>query len=150
MLGGLEEEAESAEVVTSAGEEFRKAVSDALHEQVTLRVGKDGDQERHSVVDWAFKFAAAGPWAQIRSYLVWCRKPAADSPAVSLAVRAELFSQLRQARLAGLGHRKFASLCVLYGIGAPQRAGGRRVVELTPEFIADVRPGQVLKDGLTG
>src|SRR5205823_883166 len=104
LLNGLPEEAEAAEVVTSAEEEFRRGVAVGLHEQVTL--GRDGqDPERRSLIDWAELFAKPGPWRQVRSYTLWCRREAEGAPA-AVAVRVELFGRVRLGGLADMGHRK--------------------------------------------
>jgi hypothetical protein len=154
MLRGLDEEDACSEVIAPAKEEFRQAVTKGLHEQVTL--GREGqDPQRHSLVDWAVKFAKVGDWKQVRSYLVWCRREKeGDLPQV--AVRVELFSQVRRAGLADMSHRTFAALCVLYSVGTkerpdgrPERAGGQRVVVLTPEYLAEAREGAA-EDVLTG
>lgn len=147
MLTALPEEAESAEVVATAEEEFRRAVTAGLHEQVTL--GREGhDPERYSLIDWAFRFARVGDWRQVRSYLIWCKREKEDGP-VCVAVRVELFGQVRSAGLAGMSHRTFVALCHNYGIGEGDRAGGHRVVVLAPEFLAVVRQG-ACGDALTG
>ena len=136
MLNGLPDEPELAEVVPSAEEDFRRNVAAALHDQVTL--GREGEEpERRSLIDWAYQFAKPGPWKQIRSYLLWCRKEA--NGLVSVAVRSEMFGQVRARDLAGLGHRKFADLAQLYGVGVADRAGGQRVVVLTAAFLAELR-----------
>jgi hypothetical protein len=147
MLNGLDEEAECHEVIASAADEFRRAVTAGLHEQVTL--GREGqDPQRYSLIDWAVKFAKVSPWKQVRSYLIWCRKDSEGGPG-RVAVRVELFGQIRRAGLADMSHRAFAALCELYGIGQKDRAGGQRVVELTQDFLAEVREGAA-EDVLTG
>lgn len=141
LLNGLEEEADTSEVVGSAEEEFRRAVASGLHEQVTLG-REDADPERRSFIDWADRFAKPGRWSQVRSYLIWCRRDGETAPA-SIAVRVELFGRVRLAGLAEMSHRRFAALAALYGVGRADecRAGGQRCVELTREFLAEVRRG---------
>jgi hypothetical protein len=148
MLNGLVEEAATAEVVPCAEEEFRRAVTAALHEQVTL--GREGEEpERRSLLNWcdlwAGKLGAPGTWQSIRSYLIWCRRVNATAP-VEIALRCDLFSQVRSRELAALGHRKFAALAELYGIGIADRAGGQRVVVLAAGFLTDVRQGPTLTE----
>jgi hypothetical protein len=78
--------------------------------------------------------------------LLWCKRETEDAPA-SVAVRVELFAQVRRAGLAEMPHRKFAALCARYGIGAADdeyRACGNRVVLLTADFVAELRAGPVL------
>jgi hypothetical protein len=41
--------------------------------------------------------------------------------------------------LAEFSPNKFTRLCELYGVGVGQRACGQRVVELSQEFISDLR-----------
>jgi hypothetical protein len=139
VLNGLQEEEDVAEVVQTAEEAFRRAVAVGLHEQATLG-REDEAPERRSLIDWAVRFARPGPWKKIRSYLIWCRRETETSPA-AVAVRVELFGRVRLSGLSDMSHRTFAALCALYGIGRTEecRAGGQRCVELTPEFLADVR-----------
>ena len=145
MLNGLPEEADGDEVVESAEEDFRRAVAAGLHEQVTL--GREGeDPERRSLIDWAERFAKVGPWKKVRSYLLWCKRQNEGDPAC-VAVRVELFGQVRRAGLADMKHRKFAALCERYGIGNADdetRPCGNRVVVLAPDFLAELRAGPTL------
>jgi hypothetical protein len=145
MLKDLLEEAQVPDVVTTAEEEFRRTVANALHEQVTLgRDDEDKPPRRESLIDWCCAFAKPGRWRSIRSYLIWCRR--GGNNAVEVAVRVELFNQVRARELATLGHRKFAALCELYCVGSADRAGGQRAVVLTPEFLAELREGPNLTD----
>jgi hypothetical protein len=135
LLTGLPEEVETAEVIAGAEEEFRRMVAAALYDQVTL--GREGEEpERRSLIDWARRFAKPGPWKQVRSYLLWCRL--ADDGCLSVAVRSDLFAQVRARELGVTGHRQFVALAQLYGVGAADRAGGQRVVVLAGEFLAEL------------
>jgi hypothetical protein len=146
LLTELPEEPDTAEVVESAEEEFRRAVTDGLIEEATF--GEKGEEpERRSLIDWAARWAKPGPWKRVRSKLLWCKRDAEGGPP-RVAVRVELFGRVRRAGLSEMTHRTFAALCLLYGVGRVeddqgegQRAGGQRVVVLTPEFVAEVLRG---------
>lgn len=139
LLAALPEEEGSAEVEESAGLVFRRQVASAFFTQVTLAKDEENReiQIRRSLIDWCFAFAKPGPWQSVRSYLCWVRGSGID---VRVAIRAELFGQLGPRELADMTQNKFGRLSVTYGVGEPdRRVCGRRVVELTPQFIAELR-----------
>lgn len=148
MLGGLPDEPAAAEVVGSAEAEFRRAVAAALLDQVTLgRETEAGEQvsERRSLLDWGIAFAKPGRWQRVRSYLLWCRR--GEDGFVRLALRVELFDQVRRAGLAALTHEAFAELARHYRVGTADecRPGGKtRCLVLDPDFVREVleAPGQ--------
>jgi hypothetical protein len=85
ILAGLDEEEDAEEVIAPAEEEFREKVATALRSIVglghTYTRGKGEDTEtvtdtqRRSLVNWCQTFAQRGQqWADVRSYLVWCRR----------------------------------------------------------------------------
>jgi hypothetical protein len=139
VLASLEDEEDSAEVESSAAADFRRKVASALFTQVTLAEDRDGTeiQARRSLVDWCCRFAKPGGWQSIRSYLVWTAKGA--DGAVRIAIRAGLFAQVGPRELAEHSQYAFGQLCEKYAVGEAQRACGRRVVELTREFIGELR-----------
>jgi hypothetical protein len=143
LIASLSEEADSAEVAADAREEFRGLVAGALHQIVALghvhHNRGETTTERRSLVDWASLFAKAGPWQRVRSYLLWSRRDVdGDGRPLRLALRVELFRQLGGGKLATLTQRQFADMASLYDVGVASeqcRPGGRRAVELCPEFV---------------
>ncbi len=77
LLDQLQEEEQSAEVVGSAAEEFRRKVAAGLHTHVALgNYRQDAGEtvvERRTLLNWASLFAKPGAWKQVRTYLLWCR-----------------------------------------------------------------------------
>jgi hypothetical protein len=147
----LPDEAAAEEVCETAEEEFRAAVSAALHAQVTLgevvfpaaglRAGADLPRvERRSLIDWCVRFARAGPWRSIRSYAIWSRvAPSGDGgPRLEVAFRTELFSQVKYQPLAGLTQNQLGRLCEQYRVGTQDRAKGQRCVVLDHDFLIEV------------
>lgn len=138
ILNSLPEEAETAEVVVSAEEEFRREVAAAMLTLLTFG-WKGKDPQRRSVIGWCVAFAKPGNWQSMRDHMFWCRK-GSDRGLVEVAIRVEFFGlkEIGRPNLAGLGHRKFADMAEKYGVGlaGDHRAGGKRVVVLTPEFIS--------------
>jgi hypothetical protein len=161
LLAEQPEEEEAGELSDPAAEEFRRAVAEGLYRQVTFGVkvklkatklvqGKETEveeehprQEHRSVIDWCRHFARPGNWSGVRSLLAWTRLDGAGL--LRVAVRVELFTELRVAPLARMKQRKFAALAQRYGVGsdAECRPGGSRALELTPGFIQGLldRPG---------
>lgn len=146
VLDSLQEEEQTAEVVGSAAEEFKAHVAAGLHTHVLLGYRHGGTEEtsveRRSLIVWASLFAKKarpGVWGQVRNYLLWCRRDVAEGP-LRVAFRVGLFAsgQAYLRSLADINQYRFAQLCELYGVGAAQRACGQRVVELAPEFIAEL------------
>jgi putative DNA primase/helicase len=156
LLGSLPEEEASAEIVEPAEEEFRGLVRALLLTLVAL--GKEvkteegtffTSVERKTLIEWACSFAKDGPWKSVRSYLLWCRR---DKPSrICVAMRPELAAQVPGSALAKMSHRRFAGLAEMYRVGSSCpagkdcRPGGRRAIELTPEFLAELceGPGEV-------
>jgi hypothetical protein len=149
VLAELPEEETTAEVVGSAKEGFWAQVAAGLHTHVVLGYRHQGTEEtsveRRPLIQWAGMFAypasnaSPGKWANVRGYLVWGRRDARDGPLrVALRVGAFTSGQGYQRSLAEMSQYSFAQKCELYGVGTAQRACGQRVVELTPEFIADL------------
>jgi hypothetical protein len=146
LVDGLDDEQEGAEVADAAQEEFRAKVADALHTPVSFGRhydkddpgGEGTDTQRRSLIEWCLIWAKPGSWKKAR-LLAWTKLEGGDGPRESrlrVAVRPEVFGQLAKGcELSRLGQNKFTRLAERYGVGAAQKAGGRRVVELTPEFI---------------
>jgi hypothetical protein len=136
-------------VVGSAAEEFRAKVAAGLHTHVALgykHTDKDTGEEmtdvqRRSLINWAKVFAKCGPWQSVRNYLLWSRLD--EQGVLCIAIRVGLFAsgQAHLRCLAEMGQYRFAQLAELYGVGTAQRACGQRVVELAPEFIAELLTG---------
>jgi hypothetical protein len=112
--------------------------------------------EQRSFLDWARLWAKPGAWAQVRSFFLWVRRADGTPGGLQLALRVEFFGQGSPVReLARMKHRAFADLAELYGVGTrtdPRtgkdcRAGGERVVELSPAFVAGLLEGPPLTDG---
>jgi hypothetical protein len=152
LLEPLPEEESGDEIVDPAAEDFRALVSAALHRPVKLgqvyervrgkEVEMETQAESRSLIDWCRLWAKPGGWAQVRSYLLWCRKEATEEGAqLRVALRPELFRQVGGADLGSLTQRRFAKLAEMYNVGLGQecRPGGRtRAVELTEEFVAEL------------
>lgn len=141
LLARLPDEEACAEVEESAGLVFRRQVASAFFTQVTLAKDEE-DREiqiRRSLVDWCFTFAKPGPWKPIRSYLCWVCRDATN--AVRIAIRSELFGQLGPRELSDMSQNKFGRLAETYSVGtvSDRKVCGRRVVELAPQFIAELR-----------
>jgi hypothetical protein len=166
LLASLPEEEATAEVSEPASEEFRQAVAAGLLRMATFGQvyagGTDGrphDEtrtEQRSFLDWARLWAKPGAWAQVRSFFLWVRRADGTPGGLQLALRVEFFGQGSPVReLARMKHRAFADLAELYGVGTrtdPRtgkdcRAGGERVVELSPAFVAGLLEGPPLTDG---
>jgi hypothetical protein len=132
-----EEEDEGTAQESGAGkEEFSKKIATILHSIVSLgtslRNGSETKIERRSLLNfceiWAKKY-----WGQIRSYLMWCRR----NPQLEVAIRLELFGQLSRSDLAKISPTKFTQLCEKYSIGRGTIVGGKRVVVLSHDFLAE-------------
>lgn len=154
LAAGLPEEADAAEVVEPAAEEFRGRLSAALLAMVALTYHYDRSEsdrtevQRRPVVEWARLFARPGRWESVRGYRIWSRR---DGETVRIAIRAELLGQLHARDLAGLSQRRLSDLCVLYGLGRPCHVagGGRRATELSPNYLADLLAGPADPDTQT-
>ncbi len=145
VLDSLQEEEQSPEIVQSASEAFRANVAAGLHTHVALgykhRDEEEMRVERRTLLNWATLFAKSGPWQQVRNYLIWCRREDQGNGAtLRIALRVGLFGsgQAYLRSLAEMSQYRFAQLCEMYGVGMAQRACGQRVVELTPDFIAEL------------
>jgi hypothetical protein len=139
----LPEEEECDEITPSAEEQFRAKVSAALFHleavQYRHKGGQEADVQRRSLISFCRAFAVTPNWAEVRPYtdLLWTRKGADGRPQVAL--RKDLFAQVpRCADLARLSQKAFSTQCQNYGVGVATKAGGYRVVALTPEFIAEL------------
>jgi hypothetical protein len=145
LMAELPEEGGDGQVVKPAEEDFRRLLSGALHTIVSLGeeigTGKDAytSVQRRSLIEWCATFAKPGPWQRVRSFLLWCRRDPAGL--LGVALRADLFAQIGCGTLAKHPQRRFADLCETYAVGTGQecRPGGVRAVELSAEFIADLR-----------
>src|SRR5262249_29416763 len=131
-----------AEVRAIARADFAARLGNALTRIVTLAQHKrdeEPDRAALSLLHWCLRFAKCGPWAQIRSYFVWCRL-AGESPDrhidLRVAIRPPLLGQLGLRDLADLGQERLADLAENYGIGRRCRAGrgGQRAIELNPDW----------------
>jgi hypothetical protein len=147
LLASLDEEAETAEIVELAAEQFRALVAVGLNTLVQLTEPlKDHEEktiQRRSLIEWCRLFAKDGRWKSIRSFLIWCRRDA--NKQLQVAVRVGLFApgQAYQRQLAEMSHYEFSEKCKLYGVGSPEsdgqraRAGGQAVVVLSPEYVRE-------------
>jgi hypothetical protein len=86
------------------------------------------------------KFARSGPWRSIRSFRLWTRTEPDPSgqPRVEVALRVELFEQIKYRPLLGLTQNKFSRLCETYHVGQTfedERPQGRRAVVLSRDFL---------------
>ena len=142
-----DEQAVGAESL-SAAEGFKAALSRALHTLVPLgtTIAHEGTTkvERRSAVGWCEAFAQRGKWGRVRSLALWCRRAAEKAPA-SVALRAELFSQIGAVGpLRDLSPTRFAHLCAAYGVGKASKiyADGAEIrgVMLEAGFISSIAP----------
>jgi hypothetical protein len=163
-----------AEIDDAAEQDFRRRLAEALTRIVTLARHREGarataprdgaaqrepepEREARSIIHWCNLFARAGPWAQVRSYFVWCRLVVSDPrqpPSLRVAIRPELLGQLGLRDLADLGQDRLADLCERYAVGQRCRAGrgGQRAIELDPTWLAGLleAPQPAEGDGVTG
>jgi hypothetical protein len=148
LKNSLQQEEQTAEIVEPARESFRAQIAEALHTLVAFgRRHDDGrgheatDTERRTLLDWCVLWAKSGPYKKVRSYWCWtCKEGTGKETVLRVALRKELFGQLHHgAELAKISATKFSRLCGLYGIGTPGKACGGRVIELSQEFIAELR-----------
>jgi hypothetical protein len=143
LAAGLPEEADSAEVVEPAKEEFVRGLTAVLVTLIPLsykhtKNGIDVEEvQRRPVIEWARMFATGPKWGDVRGYRIWARK---EGSLLRVALRAELLGQVHARALDGLNQKRLSELCVLYGIGQPchVKGGAARATELTTEFIADL------------
>jgi hypothetical protein len=145
ILAGLTEEENSSEIVDRAQEDFRAKVSAALHTLVSmgLTYREDVRQARTEVqqrtlFDWCCCWSKPGLWKKVRSYSLWTRREG-DEGRVAIALRVELFSQIKFPELARMTQNKFGRLAQAYGVGEDKqnaRVHGQRVVVLTSEFLS--------------
>jgi hypothetical protein len=147
ILRSLPEEENSTEIVEPAREEFRARMSAAFHSLVSFGevihddsqgTGTDTCVERRTVFDWCVLWARPGKWERIRSLAVWTKKRDGE-PHPSIALRVELFSQIRVMGFADMTQNKFSKLAEAYDFGVDKtdnRVCGQRAVLLTPEFVA--------------
>lgn len=143
LLATLEEEPVAGVSCAPAEEEFRRLVRGGLLTIVALAHGYDrnGEQtrvERKAILEFACSFAKANgnQWKAVRSYKLWSKH---DGARVRVALRVEVFEQLRYAPLSGMSQTKFTRLCELYGVGEGRKVKGGdvRAVELFPTFLGD-------------
>lgn len=137
-----------------AREQFRQLVREALFTECTLaqtitrtdRVGneiKETHAERRSLVSWCRMWAEGGRWKDIRSKCIWVKLVDVGSgePALSIAIRHELFAQLSaDRRLRELGPRRFTKLADRYDVGrdGDERPCGVRAIVLDRGFVDDL------------
>jgi hypothetical protein len=138
----------------TAEQHFRNQIAKALTRLVQLgvprqaaggrRSGKKARKvlqtETRSVLDWCLMFAKAGPWAQLRSWFVWCRLEGSGADRAKdlrVAIRYELLGQLGLKDLEALGQDGLAEMCERYQVGRRCRAGqgGQRAIELEPDWF---------------
>lgn len=136
---------------STAGDEFRRMVRDAMLSEITLndiieRVGVT-QVERRSLIDWCVKFAKPGPWRTIRSKKCWCKveKKGTAEIILRVAIRVELFAQIRADKLlCSMNQNTFARRAARYGVGSSSRVDrpqGRSAVVLEEEFLASLTEG---------
>jgi len=152
LLAGLTDESDAAEVAEAAGDQFGRRLAAALLHVVPLGhtvAGDDGrtrtEVQSRSLIGWAELLARPGPWRDIRSYRLWCRRN--GDGRLQVAVRADLHAQVGPRELAGLSHRDYARQAELYGVGAAAKAGGERVVVLADAYVADLTAAPADPDG---
>ena len=142
LLAVLPEEECADEVDEMAEEDFRDLVSMALHTIISLgHKYQDGDQrtetQQRSLIEWAALFAKKGAFKKVRSYEIWCKKD--EDGSKQIAIRHELFGQLRRADLRKIRRKKFAALCSRYGVGQSDKINNSiRAIILTSEYLRDV------------
>jgi hypothetical protein len=140
LLEALPEEENAEELCASAEETFRRQVATCLYAQVVFAatVDKHGttEQQRRTLLQWCELWAKPGPWQQVRAALLWCRR---EGVQLCIALRAELFAQYGPRELAALSQCAIARRAERYGVGTSVKACGQRVIELTSDFIADLR-----------
>jgi hypothetical protein len=151
LLKDLPDEDRAAEVSGDAQEDFRSMVRAALLTIVALghtyRAGGDErtETQRRSLYDWCSLWAKLGKWEGIRSYQLWARREAGENNVsrLRIALRVDLFTQINHPGLAKIRQGRFAKLCELYDVGTAGgedgRVHGKRVVELSPGFIEEMR-----------
>jgi hypothetical protein len=147
LLATLPDEHAAGEVAAAAEAEFRRLVATALHRIVSM--GREV-QERRATTPCAWSASSnarccngascARPgrqWGSIRGYALWCRRVPLTL-ALDIAFRRDLFGQVGPPELARLRQRELSDLCIQYGVGRPDRAGGDRAIVLLPEYLADL------------
>jgi putative DNA primase/helicase len=144
LLREMPTEPEAGEIADAAADEFRRQVAGALYRIVTM--GRDVDvggqrvqrQEQRSLLQWCDLWAQAGRrWVSVRGYALWCRRNA-NTKALEIAFRQELFAQVGPPELARLKQAELSGLSAQYGVGSPARAGGAWAVVLTAAFVGQL------------
>jgi hypothetical protein len=147
MLGPLGDEAGQSDGCSASAEErFRRQVARCLFAQATFtnKNPKTGqaEPERYTLLQWCRLWAKPGAWAPVRAALLWCRLD--KGRRLRIALRSELFGQYGPPELADMPHKQFAKLAELYTVGLggdSARPGGKRAVDLNPDFIAELQEG---------
>lgn len=134
-----------------AADEFQRLVRDAMLSEIVLGDVIDGttvtQTERRSLIDWCVKFAKPGPWRSIRSKKCWCKCEVTERGVFILhvAIRAELFGQLRADRLlCSMNQNTFTRRAARYGVGSSNRDDrphGLAAVVLDDAFVASLTTG---------
>lgn len=135
----------------AAREEFRRMVRDAMLSDVVLgeQIGKSEvtQTERRPLIDWCYRFAAKGPWRDIRGKRCWCkiREEQSGELVVMVAIRHELFNQVRADRkLCTMNTNTFTRRAGKYGVGTSTRAErphGQRALVLDDDFVRELLAG---------
>jgi len=142
MLGSTDPEGEESEVSASAGADLSRVLAAALHTVVTMgrRVTVKGVEEtqleQRSLADWCGVLAKPGRgWYRMRSWHVWARR----EDRLRIALRPDLFTQLRRGDLPQLTLRQLNQLAQAHEIGGPVSVAGNsiRAMELRGEWIAE-------------
>jgi hypothetical protein len=139
LLRHLPEETDDAEINLDAEEEFRRQVRTALLTRITIGCRNEHgqlEQQTDTLIYWARLWAKPGPWQDVRGHQLWTRLDATGG--LQVALRVELFHQVRQPGLGQMKQRAFTDLCVKYGVGEPGKACGDRAVVLLADFLNDV------------
>jgi putative DNA primase/helicase len=143
LLKELPDEDEMEEVSEAAQADFRHKVATALaHHEVTIgETSYHGKEEvtrteKKPVLYFALKEARGRRWARLRHFSIWARIGEGPPFRVEVAIRAELFAEIRYRPLEDLRQNTFRRRCEHYAIGeGGSRATGRKAVVLTNEFL---------------
>jgi DnaB-like helicase N terminal domain len=153
LIRHVPDEADSPEIADAAGEQFRGAVAQLLAAIESLSYRRDGAErtevQRRSLIDWCKLFARAGPWRSVRSLAIWCRLD--GDGRVAIAIHQRLAGQVGRGHLLPYTHRRLVQLAEMYGVGSGRRTSSARILELTPEYIAEqlAQPGEeAQRDGM--
>jgi hypothetical protein len=153
-----EEEAAELGEDSSAGEDFRRMVRDAMLSEVQFGDVIKGTNvtqvERRSLIDWCVKWAKPGPWRSIRSKKCWCKSEVQGNGLIVLrvAIRQELFAQVHaDRRLCGMTRNTFTILAARYRVGnshRDDRPHGLAAVVLDHDFVIGLTEGMTDPENL--